>query len=153
MFERSDTMTLGNLTAMQAHGRAGMRGLAVVAAVAADLAVWLLARGVVGVDLDVHLGAGPPTQVGPVAVAATTMVAGLAAWALLAALERRVRRPRLLWTSIALAVLAVSLVGPLGAAATASAMAVLAGMHLVAGLVLIPTIALTSGGARRVTGA
>ena len=82
--------------------------------------------------------------VGPGAVAAAGLLAGLAAWALLALLERVLARPGRAWTVIAVVVLAVSLAGPLGAAGAAGA-AVLAGLHLVVAAVLVPGLGRTAG--------
>ncbi|PRX98926.1 DUF6069 family protein [Allonocardiopsis opalescens] len=112
------------------------RAYAVAGATAAGLAVWVLAVPVAGTDLSVHTGA-ELTHVGPIAVAGAGLVAGAAAWALLAVLERLVRRPRPVWTAIAIAVLALSLLaGPLGATSSA-AMGTLISMHLAVAAVLI----------------
>jgi hypothetical protein len=78
------------------------------------------------------------------------LVAGLAAWGLLALLERTVARPGRVWAAIALAVLVLSLGGPLGSAGDGTSMAILTGMHLVVAAVLIPGL---GGSARRVRSA
>ena len=70
--------------------------------------------------------------------------AGLAGGVLLALLERTAARPARTWTITAAAVPALSLAGPLGGAADAASTAVLAGMHLLVGAVLVPGLALTS---------
>ncbi|HEY2794901.1 MAG TPA: DUF6069 family protein [Micromonosporaceae bacterium] len=75
-------------------------------------------------------------HIGAISVVAAVVIAGLAAWGLLAVLRRRVRNPRRTWTIIAVAVLAVSLLGPLGAV-TLSAGLGLVSLHLVAGIALI----------------
>lgn len=113
----------------------GRRALVVVGATAADLVLWALAHPVAGIGLRVHLG-GSVQSVGLGSVAAAALAAGLAAWALLALLERILQGPRRAWTIIAVTVLVVSLAGPLGATTTASMMA-LALMHLTLAAVLI----------------
>jgi hypothetical protein len=149
------TATLGTMstatttTNVSSPSRRAIRPLAILGTIACTLAVWVAARSLAGVDLGVRLGPGTAvTQVGPVAVAATSLLAGLAAWGLLAVLERTTRRPGRVWTVIAVAVLIVSLTGPLGAAVTPAGRAALAAMHLVAGLVLVPSLARTARPAR-----
>ncbi len=63
---------------------------------------------------------------------------------LLAVLERTAGRPRRAWTITALAVLALSLTGPLGSAADTASLGVLTAMHLLVGAVLIPGLALSA---------
>jgi hypothetical protein len=118
------------------------RLLTVLAAPAAALLLWAAAVPLGGVDLTVDQ-AGTPLTVGPALIAA----AGLAAWGLLAVLERLTARAALTWSIIAAAVLALSLTGPL-AAATTAAMLVLMGMHVLTGALLIGAL-LTTGPPRR----
>ncbi|MGA8114390.1 MAG: DUF6069 family protein, partial [Actinocatenispora sp.] len=84
--------------------------------------------------------------VGPVAVVVAGLVAGLAAWALRAVLDRVLAHPARVWIPVAAVVLALSLAGPLGSAVDSAGAAWLAGMHLVVGAVLILGL-----GRRRVT--
>ena len=119
------------------------RALAVVAATAATFTVWTIAHPVAGVDLVVDSGSGPAT-VTPSAVVLATVVAGLAAWAVLAVAERRLRRAAAVWSGVAGAVLLISLLGPIGSAVGAGATAALLAMHLVTGAVLIPLLARSS---------
>jgi hypothetical protein len=113
-----------------------VRRLIVVAgASAAALAIWAVADPLAGVDLTVRLS-GAEQHVGAGAVVAASLVAGLAAWASLALLERLAERARRIWTVIAVVVLALSLTGPLGAVGAASTVA-LACMHLAVAAVLI----------------
>ncbi|WP_035737061.1 DUF6069 family protein [Glycomyces arizonensis] len=115
------------------------RLLIVLGACAAALALWAVAVPVAGVDLAVDQG-GTETAVGPGLVAASSLAAGLAGWALLAVLERSAARAGRIWTIIAVTVLAISALGPLGAIG-AAATSVLLGMHVVVAAVLIPGLA------------
>jgi hypothetical protein len=112
------------------------RGLTVAAAAAAALVVWALVGPLAGIDLTVQSG-GSAQQVGPVAVLAASLLAGLAGWALLAVLERTTGRPRRYWTAVAAGVLVLSLLGPLGSATDTPSRVVLAAMHVIVGAVLI----------------
>ncbi|MFI0453899.1 DUF6069 family protein [Actinomadura sp. 6N118] len=113
------------------------RALVVAGATAAALALWTLAGPLRGSDLAVRSG-GIDRTVGPGAVAAAALLAGLASWALLALLERLVRRPGRAWTITATVFLALSLAGPLSSTADATTKIALAGLHLVVGATLIP---------------
>jgi hypothetical protein len=114
------------------------RAAAVARAVAATLTVSLFA-GLAGVDLEVRSGASDATQhVGPASVALASLFAGLAAWGLLATVERIASRPRVTFTRIAVAALVVSLAGPIGLGLTAAAATTLVCIHLTAAAVLIP---------------
>ncbi|MEH0845411.1 DUF6069 family protein [Micromonospora sp. CPCC 205711] len=118
------------------------RALAVLAATVAALVVWVVAVPLAGVDLVARSGAAD-RRVGPGAVVVTTVVAGLAGWALLALLERLTGRARVVWTGIAVAVLLVSLLGPLTGGVGAPATVTLLVLHLAAGL-LIPGLRRTA---------
>jgi hypothetical protein len=108
---------------------------------AATLAVWVFAN-LTGVDITVRSGAADATQqVGAASVAIASLLAGLAAWGLLATLERLARRPRTAYARIALAALIVSLSGPVALGATTAAAATLVCVHLTAAAVLIPGMA------------
>ena len=72
--------------------RRRVRALAVLGATAAALAVWVVAVPLAGVDLAARTGA-TEQPVGPGAVAVSALLAGLAAWALLAVLERFTHGP------------------------------------------------------------
>jgi hypothetical protein len=134
-----------------AAGRRVRRAATVAGAAAAALAGWALAGPIAGVDLTVQTGAADQ-RVGPVAVVAASLLAGAAAWAVLALLERLVSRPRPVFTAVALAALALSLPGPLTSAADPAGAAVLAGLHVVVAAVLVPALPAATrrgGGARR----
>ena len=115
------------------------RLLAVLGAAAASLAVWAIAGPLAGVELRVHLGSRTE-HVGPAAVIIASTLAGLAAWALLALLERFARRARAAWTGTALIALAVSLAGPLSSGTTTAGQLALAGMHIATAAVLLAAL-------------
>jgi hypothetical protein len=112
------------------------RALTVTAAAAAALLLWAVNDRWAGIDLIVRQG-DTTRPIGPAAVAVTALAAGLAAWVLLALLERTVRRPARTFRIIALIVLALSLAGPLGSGVGTSTRLVLLGMHLTVGAALI----------------
>jgi len=111
------------------------RVITVVAAAAGALLLWTVGGPWAGVDLAVRQG-DTTRHIGPAAVALTALVAGLAAWGLLAMLERTVRRPVRAYRSIALILLLLSLAGPLGGVGTSSRLVLLA-MHVTVGAALI----------------
>ncbi|MBB4742147.1 hypothetical protein BJY16_005606 [Actinoplanes octamycinicus] len=76
-----------------------------------------------------HLGAG--------AVTVTALVAGLAAWGLLAVLERTTRRPVRAFRIIATVGLLLSLAGPLGSGADPQSTTTLLAMHTTVAAALI----------------
>jgi hypothetical protein len=118
-------------------GTGGRRVLTVAGAVAAPLALWVVTGPVTGLDPSAEMG-GEVQRVGAGPVIAGSLIAGLAAWGLLALLERVTGRPGRVWTVIALVALVLSMTGPLGDAADGASMAVLAAMHLVVAAILIP---------------
>ncbi len=138
MTTHTDTDTVTTAQCVRTARRT--RGLAVVAATAATLTVWTVAVPVAGVNLKADTGSGPAT-VTALAVVLTTVLAGLAAWGVLALLERFTRRAVMIWPGVATAVLAVSLLGPVGSGVGAGATAALVSMHLIAAAVLVPTMA------------
>ncbi len=133
-----------------ARQRRRTRALAVVAATGATFTVWTIAHQVAGAVLIVDTGSGR-TTVTPAAVAVATVLAGLAAWGVLALLERRTRRAATVWSATASAALLTSLLGPIGSAVDASAAVALVAMHLAAGAVVIPIMARSSVQCRRAT--
>ncbi|GAA3777108.1 DUF6069 family protein [Micromonospora maritima] len=121
------------------------RLLTVLAATVATLLGWVVAVPLAGVDLTARAGGGGEQRVTPVAVAVSTLLAGLAGWAVLALLERFTGRARTIWTVIAVLVLLVSLLGPVGAGAGRAATVTLVALHLVAAAVLVPGLRRTAG--------
>ncbi|PGH44752.1 hypothetical protein COO58_10170 [Micromonospora sp. WMMA1996] len=121
------------------------RLLTVLAATAATLLGWVVAVPLAGVELAARGGDGAAQRVTPVAVAVSTLLAGLAGWASLALLERLTARARPVWTVVAVLVLALSLLGPVGAGVGSAATVTLVALHLVAAAVLVPGLRHTAG--------
>ncbi|GAB3464417.1 hypothetical protein GCM10027570_52240 [Streptomonospora sediminis] len=118
------------------------RAVTVAAALAGSLALWAVAV-LAGAEPTAYQG-GAIATVGSVPIAVASFAAALAAWALLAVLERTVRRPGLTWTAVAAAVLVLSLLGPVFSAAGTASMLVLLGLHAVPGAVVIAGMAPTA---------
>ncbi|MFI6132654.1 DUF6069 family protein [Micromonospora sp. NPDC051141] len=118
-------------------GRRRARGVAVAATVAVAAAVWMVATALFRVDLLVRDNDGGTRTVGLGAVAATSLIASVLGWALLAVLESRVRHARPIWTGAASVLLLLSLAGPLTAGATTASTVTLALLHLTVGAVLL----------------
>lgn len=80
--------------------RAGVR--AVVAAVLANLAIWIIVEVGFGTDLRAPAsgGATEAPDITPSHVVIATLVASLGAWGLLAVLERITRRAGAVWLSV-----------------------------------------------------
>ncbi|MBG6066963.1 DUF6069 family protein [Micromonospora ureilytica] len=114
-----------------------LRRAAVAAgAIAVAVAEFALLDSAAGVDLAVRSGSST-RQISVAAVIVAAAVAALAGWALLAVLERRTNRSRVWWTSVAVAVLLLSLlVGP-PSGVGGGAKATLALLHLSVGVILI----------------
>jgi hypothetical protein len=106
------------------------------AATVAATVPWVVAR-IAGVELDVVSGGLPPMVVSLPMVLAAALGASLAAWGLLAVLERRTGSAQRTWTIIAVLVLLLSLVPLPAVEATTAVKMYLASMHLVVGAVLI----------------
>ncbi|MEU4441489.1 DUF6069 family protein [Micromonospora chalcea] len=123
-------------TAATRPTRRRVRLLTVLAATVATLLGWVVAVPLAGVELTARTGSDVQ-RVTPVAVAVSTLLAGLSGWALLALLERLTARARTVWTVVAGLVLLVSLLGPLGGGVGRAATLTLVAFHLVAGTVLI----------------
>jgi Family of unknown function (DUF6069) len=124
-----------------ASGSRRLRDLgAVLAAVVATGLVWLIATTGFGLDLyQPGFGTMAPQQLTMWWAAATTGLAGLAAWGVLAIIERFSRRPARACLVVSVGLLVLSLGGPLsGDGITTGNRLALAFMHLAAGAVLIP---------------
>ena len=88
------------------------RLIAVAAAVAAPLVVWVVAS-LAGVSLEVTSPVAGTMRIDALLVIVTSLPLALAAWGVLALLERFTQNARRIWTSIAVVVLVLSL-PPLG---------------------------------------
>lgn len=102
----------------------------------------LATRLVLTQGLGVELRAGGPVSWASVLMAA--FGAGAVGWLALVALERLGGNVRRRWVMIALAVLVLSLLGPLTEGATTAAGLGLATLHLVVAAVIIPAMAPSS---------
>ncbi|MFC4054666.1 DUF6069 family protein [Actinomadura syzygii] len=109
------------------------RAITVAAGAAGSLLLWAVNDPWAGTDLTVRQGG----EIAPAAIVTAALIAGLAAWALLALLERTVRNPTRTFRIIALTTLAISLIGPLSSGTDLTSRLVLLGMHLTVGTALI----------------
>jgi Family of unknown function (DUF6069) len=123
------------MTANKQASRVRAAAVVVATAVAAEV-VFLAVHQAGGVDLAVRNGS-TVTHVGAAAVVAVSLLVALAAWGLLALLQRMSGRGRRIWTIVATVIFVVSLLGPLGGE-TASATLGLAALHLTVAAVVIP---------------
>jgi hypothetical protein len=114
-----------------------VRALAIVDAIVLNILILATGRLVTG-DYPVATAGGDDQVIDFAPVVLVTALAGLAAWGLLALLERMTDRARAIWPMIAIAVLLLSLLGPLGSGVGTSSKVVLALLHLGAGATLIP---------------
>lgn len=114
------------------------RWLIVLTTMAAATAAWAVAVPLLGVDLAVRSGPDTVRPIDGLPVTLVSLAAGLAGWLLLVVLEKMLAptKARRVWRIIAAGVLVVSLLGPL-AAANATSAAVLLGLHLLVGGVLL----------------
>lgn len=113
---------------------------AVPASILSALILWAIATQAGGVDLrsPAFSATQHPAAVGAGLVAVAAALAALAAWVLLAVLERTSRHPRRAWTTIAVVALVVSLGAPLSGHGIAGAdRATLACLHLVVAATVI----------------
>src|SRR4051812_10753731 len=103
-FEASEAGTTG--------GRAVRRLVTVAVATVATVAVWLLAHSVLHVTLEAKSG-NSVRAVGLPAVVVATVLVGLAAWGLLALLERMTSSARTIFVAVGVVFFLISLLGPL----------------------------------------
>ncbi len=117
----------------------GPAALTVLGGAAAAALVWVVAVPLLGADVRVATG-GQEQAVGPGAVVAAAVGAGLMGTALLAVLLRSARRAVSVWRAAALAVLVLSLGGPLSSGQDATSVTVLLALHLSVAAVLVPLL-------------
>lgn len=116
--------------------RVRYRLLTVVLAVVAAIIVWIIAS-LAGAQLHVTSPLVGTLAINAPLVIASTLPLALAAWGVLAVLERFTQRARTIWTVVAVAVLALS-VPPLAFLdATVGTKVALGFMHLAAGVTII----------------
>jgi hypothetical protein len=118
------------------------RALAIVTAIVGTVVVWLIGRQLVGGSLQVE-SAGNRQTVTVVSVIVASIVVGLVGWGLLVLLERLTAKARTIWVSIAVAVLLISLLGPLGGVTTGTKITLVL-LHLAVAGAIIPAFAATS---------
>jgi hypothetical protein len=126
---------------------------AVLTAVIAAVVLWAIAVHAAGIDLR-SPGFGhsqKPAALNPGTVAVVSGLAGLAAWGLLALLERSTQRPRQIWTAAALIALVVSLGAPLsGHGVSDASRGILACLHVLVAVTLIVLLGRTAAAGRGV---
>ncbi|MFZ0168839.1 MAG: DUF6069 family protein [Candidatus Dormiibacterota bacterium] len=131
------TSTLGHIAPASAHPT-WARVTWLAGACLAAVAVWAVAVPLLGTHLLVRFGSGPGLGVGIESVVGASLTSSLLGWGLLALLERRTDRARMIWSRAAVVTLLASLSLPLSAGANISSKAALALMHLAVAAVLIP---------------
>ena len=113
--------------------RTQRRLLSVVAAPVAALVAWAAITQGAGIKLAVSTGG----TVGAGSVVFVALLAGLGAWVIVRAIDRRAANPRLTWGIVASTVLAVSMAGPSWTVDGAAAVALMS-LHFVVAAVVIP---------------
>lgn len=103
----------------------------------ASLFIWVIAVPMLAIPLVVEFTGAPPQSVSAASVAAVPVGAGLIAWVLLWVLRRFLMAGLTVWRAIAVAVLVLSLSGPLVGGTTATVKTTLCLMHLAVAGVLI----------------
>ena len=93
-----------------------LRVLTVAVAVVAPVTAWILIEEVIGIELrsPVFASTGESVEIGLLEVTVTSLAFSLAAWGVLALLERWTKKPAKLWTMAVSIGLLASLIGPLG---------------------------------------
>jgi Family of unknown function (DUF6069) len=135
---------------ISARTRRRNRALAVVGAVVAAVLVWVVGEPLLGYDMVIKAEGQEPQDLGASAIIMFSLFFSLLGWALLALLERVTPRARLIWTVVALVVLAVSLFFPLFTIeASGGTKVVLTLAHVAVAAVLIPVFRATSTNARK----
>jgi Family of unknown function (DUF6069) len=124
--------------------RSPRRERAAIAAigVAAAVVAWLALQYGAHAHMLVKLAPGrPATHVTLVSAIVASALAGLAGWGVLTLLERRTAHPHRNWLITSIAVLVVSLAGPLAAGQGTGAKLSLAVLHLAVAAAIIPRLA------------
>lgn len=114
-----------------------MRAMTIVDAVILNVVILIVGTLVRG-DFPMATAGSDDQSIEFPQVILVTALAGLAAWGLLALLERATSRAKNVWTAIAVIVFVVSLFGPLGSGVDTSSKVVLACLHVGAAATIIP---------------
>lgn len=114
-----------------------MCAMAIVDAVVVNVLI-LIAGWVVTGDYPVAAVSGDDQSIGFPQVILVTALVGVAAWGLLALLERVTTRAAATWTTIAVVVFLLSMLGPLESGVGTSSKIVLALMHVGGAATIIP---------------
>jgi Family of unknown function (DUF6069) len=136
------TTTTASAVPQIKQGRA--RALSAAGGALAAALAWIVEVPLLGIHLNIRFGAGHTQTIAVGQVIGVAVAASLLGWLLLALLERRTSHARRIWTTIALAALAVSLALPITAATTTSAVIGLIVLHVTVGAVVIPAMARTA---------
>ena len=145
------TADRGRADASGAGRRRLFRAATVAAAIVLPLLVWAFAVPLAGFEL--VAGSGPTAQaVGPASIVFAVLVAGLAAWGVLALLERFTKTSDRTFAVVGWTVLVLSLLGPVLTGAVGVVLVVLLAMHLVTGATLVIGLPLAGRRRRRVRG-
>ncbi|MEO8907756.1 MAG: DUF6069 family protein [Microbacteriaceae bacterium] len=145
----TQTLTITGTDGTRTRRRRIRRAATVAVAIVAGIVVWGVCVLLPGLTLTVDVGASAQiVSLGSVTI--VSLIAGSAAWALLALLEHRSKHGRRAWLITAWAVLAVSLLGPVSMGATGAVIASLIVMHLSVGIILIAGLARIAPRASRV---
>lgn len=114
--------------------------LAVVGAVLAAVLLWLAAVSI-NLDLEVDMRSGqPPMVIGLPLVIVISLVFSLLGWGSLVLFERLTNRAGSIWTTVAAAVLLLSLLPIVSAEASVGTKAVLTAMHVAVAAVLMAVL-------------
>ncbi|MFG1611038.1 DUF6069 family protein [Actinoplanes sp. NPDC049265] len=129
---------------VSAGARRRNRVIAVVGAVVAAVLIWVVGEPLLGYDLILEPPGQQAIDLGASAIVTVALLVGLLGWAFLAVLERVLAKGRLVWTVVALVVLAASFLPLFSVDAPSGSKVTLALVHLAVAGVLIPVFWATS---------
>jgi hypothetical protein len=129
---------------VSAGTRRRKRAIAVLGAVVAAVLVWAVGELILGYDMIIKPEGQKSQDLGASAIVTFSLIFSLMGWALLALLERATSRGRLIWTIVALVVLAASFFPLLAVDASVGTKVTLALVHVAVAAVLIPVFRMTS---------
>ena len=133
----------GTADASGARRRRLGRSAIIALAIVLPLLVWVIAVALAGLDLVAGSGAAAQT-VAPPSIVFVVLVAGLAAWGVLALLERFAKHGGRIFAGIGWTVLALSLFGPVLMGAVGTVIVVLLVMHVLTGATLMTGLPLAA---------